>query len=281
MQTRTQTPTTEFVLHTTPETLSNVLFNESGLLLHPDSMELNGNVLRVKTAIAEDRDIEITVIENLPSNGSAESNISGVITHAYLDSHGLVFERHGLSPLRVPLLAPRIRAEDGLKIVGAWPELVIKYPDSNESSRKIDVYSQHNRLEDTEEISVVQRIDIKYDCIVDVSADFASSLGPGFSPSGREVMEYLVALRTVGKNEPDFGRQVKGSDSSGFNVSMNATTEYVGYSNASISQVYNLVKSNHPAGYVEVVCKMRVSNANVKAYGSNLSACANIKVTPN
>ena len=62
---------------------------------------------------------------------------------------------------------------------------------------------------------------------------------------------------------------------------MNATTEYVGYSNASISQVYNLVKSNHPAGYVEVVCKMRVSNANVKAYGSNLSACANIKVTPN
>jgi hypothetical protein len=244
-------------------------------------MELNGNVLRVKTAIAEDRDVEITVIENLPSNGSAESNISGVITHAYLDSSGLVFERHGLSPLRVPLLAPRIRAEDGLKIQGAWPELVLKYPDSNESSRKIDVYSPHNRLDDTEEISVVQRIDIKYDCVVDVSADFASSLGPGFSPSGREIMEYLVALRTVGKSEPGFGRQVKGSDVAGFNVSATTGTEYVGYSNASISQVYNLIQSNHPAGYVEVVCKMRVSNANVKAYGSNLSACANIKVTPN
>jgi hypothetical protein len=281
LQTRTRTPTTEFVLHTSPETIGHVLFNESGLLLHPDMMELNGNILRVKTAIPEDRDIEITVIENLPSNGSAETNISGVMTHAYLDGSGLVFERHGLNPLRVPLLPPHIRAEDGLSIEGTWPDLVLRYPASNESSRKIAAYSLHNRVEDTEEIVVVQRIDIQYDCVVDVSSEFAASLGPGFSPSGREIMEYVVALRTVGKSEPDFGRKVKGSDSAGFNVSTNVTTEYIGYSNASISQVYNLIKANHSAGYVEVVCKMRVSNANVKAYGSNLSACVNIKVTPN
>jgi hypothetical protein len=138
----------------------------------------------------------------------------------------------------------------------------------------------HNRVEKTEEITVIERIAVTSDVVVQCRANFAAQLGPGFTPNGTERMDYVVGLRSKTQKELDYNRSIKGTDSAGFNVSA-ATTGAIGYSNATMDQAFELIAANHPLGYVEIVCKMRVSNALVSAYGSKLSAAINITVIPN
>ena len=276
----TRKATTEFQLHTSPEGKAYVIFNENGLLLHPDSFEILGDKVITRIPIAADREVEISVIENIPANGSSDSNISGVFTHAYMNSEGLVFERHGLTPIVLPMIPPTFREGDGIKITGTWPNLLVTNTLAANSTNKIKTYSVHNRVEKTEEITVIERIAVTSDVVVQCRANFAAQLGPGFTPNGTERMDYAVGLRSKTQKELDYNRSIKGTDSAGFNVSA-ATTGAIGYSNATMDQAFELIAANHPLGYVEIVCKMRVSNALVSAYGSKLSAAINITVIPN
>lgn len=276
----TRKSTTEFQLHTSPESKAYVIFNENGLILHPDSFDLIGDKIITRIPILGGREVEITVIENIPANGSPDSNISGVFTHAYMSSEGIVFERHGLTPIVLPIIPPNFREGDGIKITGTWPDLLITNTLAANSSNKIKTHSVHDRVENTEEITVTERIDVTSDVVVQCRANFAAQLGPGFTPNGTERVDYAVGLRSKSKKELEYNRSIKGTDSAGFNVSA-TSTETTGYSNATMDQTFELLAANHPLGYVEIVCKMRVSNALVGAYGSKLSAAVSITVLPN
>lgn len=268
----------QFVLHSLPESKSMVLFNENGALLHPDWFDVVNNVVTTKEPIAKGRAIDIIVIENL---STANVTCDGVFTHAYMTSKGFVFERSNAAPICLPVLPPTFRSGPGIKISGTWPSLEITNTTVSDANRKIATYSKHSRVENTEEIVVSKKLDVVFDSVIEVTADFAASLGPGFTPAGDENIEYVVCVSGAAQAAPEYGRLIKGTDSAGFNTPATTNTSTVGYANASMSQTYNVIANNHPAGYVEVVCKMRVNKANVSAYGSKLSACVNVKVTPN
>lgn len=116
--------------------------------------------------------------------------------------------------------------------------------------------------------------------VIQVLVDFAAILGPGFvSPDGLEIMQYVIGFRTTSAREPEYGRDIKGTGEAGFSSLPGSSNERA-FSNASLSQVFEVNKENIPAGYIDVVVRMRVRNANISKYGSKLTLNFNIVGTP-
>lgn len=274
--------TTDFELPTVPESEAYVIFNEQGALLHSDAFAVVGNLLVTADTIPKGRYVEITVIENVQAQGSADNSLNGVITHVDSSPDGMVFKRHNMPSLKVPAPILQLSQGKGIRIDGKYPHYTIVNTMAEAASLdNMRSYSIHKRLSDVEEIIVTQRITFVGDIVITATADFGSSLGPGFSTStGLEQMQFMVAAVPVNSNPPEYARKVRGTNEAGFAVVDTSITDCTAFSNASITQMYNISASNHPAKYVDVVAKMRVANAIVAAYGSELSCCLSIMVYP-
>lgn len=278
----TQFPQREFLLPTTPVSKDHVIVVENGLPVNPDSYNLVGDVLYTTSEIPQNRFIEILVFENLKSQGTKDTSIVGVVTDIVAGPRGIEVHRQGMRPLQVPFPELNIRAGEGIKVSGQYPNYQItntKAALEAQDSRR--VYSQHQRIEDSEEIVVVQRIEFNRAVLVSASVDFNAVLGPGFaSTSGAEHIEYVLGLRGPAFDEPEYGRGVKGTAVAGFNVTAVGTGEAKAFANATINSVHELQRANHKVGYVEIVAKMRLIGTDVTAYGSQLGANITIKVEP-
>jgi hypothetical protein len=111
--------------------------------------------------------------------------------------------------------------------------------------------------------------------LLTVTCDFSAILGPGFvSLDGTEMIDFVVGYRTPTSREPDFGRRVIGSGSTGFNGNTGESGRTFG--SASMTRSYEIVADNHPSKTLSVICKMRVANANIGKYASFLSVNVNI-----
>jgi len=271
-----------FELPITPLNKSHVIANCGGLPAHTDDFTLVGSTVRFSTQIKADMPVEFTIFENVKSVGSKDTNIEGVIVDVIATPQGFMFKRQGMTPLNVPMFSPDILAGKGIEIEGVWPFIRIhsKSALAEEADPKA-IYNIQDRVEDSEEIIIRQRIEFNKGVVITATADFQAQLGPGFASTiGNEHIEYVLASASPGTDAPEYARGIKGSGAAGFAVVNSETTESIAYGNASITQIYDLIRDNHPAGYIEIVAKMRISNAMVGNYPSKLIANLCIKVEP-
>lgn len=271
-----------FILPVTPLSKSHVLCNVGGLPLHTQDFTLVGNVLMTNRPVAADTMVETTVFENVMSVGTPETNIEGVIIDVLPSPNGLTFMRQGLAPIEVPISAPEIRAGKGLRIVGTWPEIeIISVAAEQVAADPRTVFNVHQRVEDTEEVVIRQRVEFKKAVTLVCCADFGVRLGPGFSANtGKEHIQYVLSISTPQSPEAEYGRGLKGTGVAGFNTIGDQGTETMAYANVSATQMFDLMIENHPQGFVEVVAKVRAAESIISSYGSELTANLCIKVEP-
>lgn len=273
--------TKNFLLPFAPLNRAHLIVNVGGLPAQSQDFTLVGDQLQMNSPVDANMSVEVTLFENVMSVGTQESSIDGVVIDVLPSPHGISVIRHGQKPLDVPFVAPDFSAGKGIRIEGEYPELTVinTMAEAQAADPKV-TYNIFNRNEDTEEIVVRQRINFVKTVTISCFADFAVSLGPGFQVnSGTEHIEYVLSLSTPGSPEAEYGRGVKGTGFAGFN-SLSSDVESMAYANVSACQMFDLDIENHPAGFVEVVAKVRISNALVSSYGSELNANLCIKVEP-
>lgn len=275
-------PTDTFELPITPLNRAHVIMNTGGLPAHTADFTLVNNVIRTNTMLKANTFVEFTVFENVKSVGSKDTNIEGVIVDVIATPTGYEFKRQGMKPLIVPMFAPEFIAGKGINLEGEWPNIKIH---STVAQKENDdpkaIFNIQNIVEDSEEIIIRQRIEFNKGVVLSATADFQVQLGPGFAvTTGNERIEFVLASASPGTDAPEYGRGVKGTGVAGLNAINNDTTESIAYGNASITQMYEVIRDNHPAGYIEIIAKMRVNNAMVGNYGSKLTANLCIKVEP-
>ncbi|AXG66501.1 hypothetical protein JA33_097 [Dickeya phage vB_DsoM_JA33] len=274
--------TDTFELPITPLNKAHVIANMGGLPAHTSDFTLVGSTIRFSTQVKANTTVEFTIFENVKSVGSKDTNIEGVIVDVIATPTGYMFKRQGMTPLSVPLFTPDIIAGKGIKIEGVWPFVKIhSIAAMAEAEDPKAIFNIQNRVEDSEEIIIRQRIEFNKGVVITATADFQAQLGPGFAVAiGNEHIEFVLASASPGSDAPEYGRGVKGTGAAGLAVVNPNSTESIAYGNASITQMYDLIRDNHPAGYVEIVAKMRISNAMIGNYASKLIANLCIKVEP-
>lgn len=267
--------TTNFIeLPFVPQAAEYIEVKVSGAHLHFGQYAVIDNKVILKGPIRRGLETEVTLYDNIRTTGSNTSDLPGVVTDAVLTGHSLQLLRHNAPPVRMPIPAVALQAGPGIKISGTHPQYFIE---STISEQMIDdkanfKVSDYRTLEDASEIMFTHRVDVTRDMFLSVTADFSVVLGPGFhSPQEMEHVEFVVGFRTSQSAEAEYGRGLPGSGMSGFS-NLGTTV----YSNASVTQVYEVIADNHKAGYIDVVTKMRVKNANIGNYGSRLTLNTNI-----
>ncbi len=271
-----------FELPVTPLNAAHCILNVNGLAAHASEFTLVGNTLRTTMPIDANLMVEVTIIENVMSIGTQDTDLVGVITDVIPGPNGYVFMRQGLPPLTVPFAVPTIVAGKGIKVVGVWPDLeIISIEAENKSLDPKTVYNVQQFVSNTEELIVRQRIPFSKAITVSATVDFAVELGPGFNATtGMEHCEYVLSLASPTSEEAEYGRGLKGTGRCGFNFVGSPSVESMAYANVSSTQMYDLMIENHPAGFVEVVAKIRVSQALISSYGSTLTANLCVRVEP-
>jgi hypothetical protein len=262
-----------------PQGIENVFISINGIHLHQTIFSLADNKIILGSPIPGNRMVEVMVIHNWRAEGTPETNITGMVVDAYITHKSLNLIRHGASPVRLPIPGINITAGDGIKVKGVHPN----YKVSSTIAEKLKIgtmtpFSSSSVEEDAEEIIFTKRFDAKQDGVLLVTADFSAILGPGFvTPDGLELIQFVVGSRTISSQEPEYGRQIKGTDVAGFTSLVGETEgKRNAYANASMTQVINVVADNIPSGVIDVVARMRVRNANISQYGSTLSLNINV-----
>ncbi|QYW03077.1 hypothetical protein pEaSNUABM14_00117 [Erwinia phage pEa_SNUABM_14] len=273
-----------YILPTSPLNKAHVVATMGGLTIHPSDFTVVGNSLQTVSPIPADTLVEITIFENVMAVGSKDSSVDGVIIDVIPTPTGFMFKRQGLSPIDVPMFVPEIIQGEGIKISGEWPNITISNTQAlAEEADPKNMYNIHQDVEDSEELTITQRIEFKKGVMLTCVADFQCQLGPGFkATSGKEHIEYVLSYKTPGLAEAEYGRGLKGTGSSGFNVvdSTENLTEIIAYSNVSITQMLVVLAENQPQGFIDIVAKVRISNAQITSYGSKLIGNLCIKVEP-
>jgi hypothetical protein len=266
-----------FELPVQPQSVEYVEISQSGSVVHSDLYALVDNRVILSGPIKSGLDVEVTIYDSRQAQGSEDTNLQGVVTDAILTGRNLLLLRHDAHPVKLPIPAVSFESGPGIKITGKHPFYRIE---STLTEQLMDVdanfkISDTRVQKDATEVLYTKRIKITSDLMVVVHADFQSKLGPGFiTEGGLEIMEYVVGFRTSTSREPDYGRNVSGTSVAGFSNLSDQNDS--AYSNASMTQVYDIKKKNHPSGYIDVVVKMRVKNARIGLYGAILSSNINI-----
>ena len=272
-----------FVLPTTPLNKAHCVINMGGLTMHSSDFTVAGNVAKTTSPVPANTLVEITVFENVMAVGSKDSSVDGVLIDAIPTPTGLMLKRQGLPPIDVPMAAPEIIQGEGILIKGTWPEITISSTQAlAEEADPKNVYNIQQVVEDSEELSITQRIEFRKGVVLTCAVDFQCQLGPGFaSTSGREHIEYVLSFKGPGIDEADYGRGLKGTGAAGFNVvSSVSPTEVIAYSNVSANQMFTVLKENQPQGFIDIVAKVRITDAQITSYGSKLIGNLCIKVEP-
>lgn len=258
----------------TPQSVENIEISLSGAHLHATQYSLVGNKVVLSGPIRRNLEVEVILYDNVMTQGSSTADLPGVVTDAVLSGHSLKLLRHNRPPVNLPIPAVHLSAGPGIKVTGNHPFYRIESTASEQLSdaRANFKISDFKVLENATEILFTQRIDLSRDLFLTVSSDFSAILGPGFnSLNGTEVVEYVVGFRTSQGVEAKYGLGLQGTGVAGF-----STLGDTVYANASMTQVYEVIAANHKTGYLDVVVKMRVAQANIGNYGSKLTMNVNI-----
>lgn len=273
-----------FILPTSPLNKAHCVVNMGGLTVHCQDFTVAGNTLKMTSVIPADTLVEVTIFENVMAVGSKDSSVDGVIIDVIPTPTGFMFKRQGLAPIDVPMAAPDIIAGEGIKIEGQWPELRISNTQAlAEEADPKNMYNIQQVVDDSEELVITQRIEFNKAIMLTCVADFQCQLGPGFSAtSGKEHLEYVLSFKVPGTSEAEYGRGLKGTGSAGFNVvsSDASLTEVIAYSNVSLTQMFTVLRENQSQGFIDIVAKVRVTDAQITSYGSKLIGNLCIKVEP-
>jgi hypothetical protein len=281
-KTLTQVPTYFLELPVAPQNKEQVLISMNGIHVHNNLFSLSGNIISLAGPIAKDRDVETIVFHNERAIGSPQTNLNGVVTDAVLTSKTLSLFRHGSIPIKLPIPGISLEAGPGIRVSGTHPNYKVESTVAEfVQASPMFKFSTLHVLENAEEIVYTHRIDLNSDLIVQVIADFSAILGPGFaSTDGLEQMEYVIGFRTTSAKEPDYGRKIKGTGTAGFSALLTSGVNNRAYSNASLTQTFDIVLNNIPAKFLDIVAKMRVKNAAVNIYGSDLRIDLNVLCLP-
>lgn len=266
----------------TPQSIEFVEISQSGAHIHGNLYTLVDNRIILAGPIRKGIEVELTIYNNVLSQGSANTSLDGVVIDAVLTGRSLKLLRHNARPLSLPIPGIHLEPGPGIRITGEHPFYRVESTISEQlTDQSLNFkFSDTRTSKDSSEILFTHRINLTNDVMVQVMADFGAVLGPGFqSLEGLEIMEYVVGFRSSKSKEPEYGRQIAGTNIAGFSSLAGDKNERA-YSNASMTQVYDFIASNHGAGYIDVIVKMRVQNANISQYGSLLSLNINIIGTP-
>ena len=216
------------------------------------------------------------------SQGTPDNSISGVITDSIVTSKSIKLIRHNAEPIIMPVPRFNIESGDGIKVTGTFPDYTVSSTLSQQIAKDSpQIFNNQSRQKNTEEIIYTQRINFKGDVLVKATADFSARLGPGFaSEDGLENIDFVLGYKTHSVNEPEYGRNIKGTGSAGFNVTDPTRQGTYAYADKSITQGWSVIKANNPSGFIDVVAKMRVRNGRISDYGSDLTVNLNIEVNP-
>lgn len=270
-----------FELPIYPQTKEQVWISMSGTHIHLDLYNVIDNKVVLQGAIPKGIEVECFIFENVKAEGTKNTNLIGMVTGATMTHKALRLHRHDLPDVSLRIPAVSLSSGEGIRISGQHPNYKIESL-IGEQLTSGTVFKDNflERKEGSEEIIIVRRIQVDRDLLLSVSCDFSAQLGPGFMTlEGNENIEYVVGFRTASAKEPDYGRQIRGTGKGGFCVVKEGVSSHA-YANASMTQSYTLSKSNLPAGYIDVVCKMRVRNANISRYESLLFLNVNIMGFP-
>tara|TARA_B100000700_G_scaffold101966_1_gene114993 strand:+ start:44419 stop:46740 length:2322 start_codon:yes stop_codon:yes gene_type:complete len=264
-----------------PQSKDHTFVSISGTHIHRDLYTVVDNKVVLSSAARGGLEIEVVVFHNILSDGTPQSNLKGVVTDAVLTSKSLKLLRHDTHPVVLPIPTVDLVAGNGIKVSGQHPVYKIESTLAQQFNETTNFkVSTLRRQEDSEEIIYTYRVNLTSDLMLQVSVDFSAVLGPGFiSPDGMELMQYVIGFRTTSSREPDYGRDIKGTGEAGFS-SLSGNTNERAFSNASLTQVFDVVRDNIPAGYIDIVARMRVRHANISKYGSKLGMNFNIIGSP-
>ena len=264
-----------------PQTIDHTFVSVSGTHIHRNKYTMVSNKLVFSSAVRGGLEIEVMIVNNVESKGTPQTNLIGVVTDAVVTHKSVKLLRHDTYPVIIPIPTIDLVSGSGIKITGSHPSYKIENTFSQQFTDDTSFkFSTLRRQQDSEEIIYTYRVNLTSDLVVQVTADFSAVLGPGFvSVDGLEVIQYVIGFRTTSAKEPEYGRDIKGTGEAGFSSLSGASNERA-FANASLTQVFDVIKSNISAGYIDVVTRMRVRNANISKYGSKLTINFNIIGNP-
>ncbi len=266
-----------------PENRSNVFVSISGVSLHniDQNFTIDGNLMTIPVALTKGLPIQVLIFSNVLTEGSANTKLTGVVTGAVSSHTYIKLLRYNAPDVQIPFQKVSLEGLDGINISGEFPNFRIKntYAPKPKSQRITPVrYSTLHTINDSEEIIYAYKFAYDSDMIVTVTADFACRLGPGFrSEDGYEYIEYVLGFKTLTSNEAPYGRRIKGTGMAGFGYLDNG--QYA-YSNASVTQTYDLLIENNRLKNVTFVAKMRIKNGSVSRYQSMLDVNFSLLAIP-
>lgn len=270
-----------FELPIYPQNKDQVWISMSGTHIHSDLYNLVDNKIVLQGAIPGSIEVECFIFENVKAEGTKNTNLVGMVMDATLTHKALRLHRHDRPDviLRIPTVS--LKSGKGIRVSGQHPNYTIENLIGEQLTA--DTVFKLNFLEkkaNSEELIVVRRIKVESDLLLQVTCDFNAQLGPGFlTAEGNEIIEYVVGFRTTSAIEPEYGRQIRGTGKAGFSLIKEGLSEFA-YANSSLTQSYTLSKVNIPAGYIDVVCKMRVRNSVISRYETLLFLNVNIMGFP-
>lgn len=264
-----------------PQSKDFTFVSVSGTHIHRKLYTVVDNKIVFSHPVKAGLEIETVAFHNILSDGTPQTNLKGVVTDAVLTSKSLKLLRHDAHPVVLPIPGIDLIAGQGIRVSGQHPVYKIESTFAQQFNESTNFkFSTLRRQNDAEEIIFTHRINLVSDIMLHVVVDFAAVLGPGFvSVEGMELMEYVIGFRTTSSREPEYGRDIKGTGTAGFS-SLAGNSNERAFSNASLTQVFDVIKANIPAGYIDVVARMRVRNANISKYGSKLTMNFNVIGTP-
>lgn len=265
-----------------PQDKGLVFVSEQGLHVNRSLYTIVDDRIIFRSSIDALRSVEIMIFRNVLSEGRPDQSINGVITDAVTTSKSIEFIRHNAERLRIPVPTFDVVGGQGITVRGTYPNYIIESDIAQQIAQdKPNSFSNQIAQKDSEEIIYDFPINFKGDVIVRATADFNAELGPGFSSdSGLETVQFVLGYRTASLNEPDYGRDMKGTGEVGFTQVKPGQADAKAYAHQSITQSFNLIKANNPQGQIRIIAKMRVRNGRVSDYGSRLKINLDVQITP-
>lgn len=239
-----------------------VFVNQSGAHYYKSGYTLVGNKLIFGQNLFPGDSLEIMIFHNVRAEGSADTALRGMVIDAISTSKGYELIRQNAESIRLPYQEITFRQGPGIRITGEYPDYQIESTVTEKlTSESYKVINVVERTDSSLELALSYRIEFNSDVLVHLTADFEARLGPGFkSKTGLERIEFVLSERTLGTKEADFGRDQAGSGESGFCVTAE-NTNTVAKANASQGKSFRIVASNYKQKFVEVVAKVRISDA--------------------
>ena len=270
-----------FVLPFTPSSKENVFINVSGLHVYKSEYVLVGNKVVMNNDVDIDVPIEFMIFENVRSEGTPDTALRGMVVDAMLSGNAIEMIRSGADSLRIELPEIKLLSGKNCKIAGQYPEFEVSFDGGSEKGGGHTAISLSDSGDSVGELTLTHRIDVKRDLLVNINAHFEAQLGPGFkSSSGIEEIQFALGFKTLSTNEPEFGRNLKGTGTAGFAVSAPDSTGKMAMANGSVGDAVTLIAANNPQGFVEIIAKVKIVGAELSSYESKIRISLNGIVVP-